>query len=67
MGKAAVALAVGAGPAFWGQLFHPGECGQGASSRSICSVLLPSLAPGWGSRLRLAWANLQVSLWRHRD
>lgn len=57
VGKAAV----GAGPAFWGQLCHPGERGQGASSRSICSVL-PSLAPGWGSGLRLAWATLQVSL-----
>lgn len=59
MGKAAVGLTL-----LFGAKLYQG--GQGASSRSICSVLLPSLAPGWGWGLSLAWAKLQVSLWGYR-
>lgn len=57
----------------WGLLFGaallsgPSSCSTLGMGRErvadVCSVLLPSLAPGWGRGRGLSWATPAVALW----
>lgn len=65
--KSCSGLGCGCWPCFLGSALPPlASVGRErvADPFVACCLLLPL---GWGSGLRLAWANLQVSLWGHGD